>query len=242
MTKEEIGRVIKESRIAAGLTQLQVGEALNRPQTTIAAWEAGRSQPDANTLFELFQVLGRSVDEAFGFSKKPVDVTRAEWAYIQKYRCLDAYDKQSVNAVLSMGFKRFIDNTRPIEIRVLTETIDVNGGVYVSKNSFKSAIVVDNEYTRRAFLGIPVSGICAEYGIYDGDILLVSEEQLPPGGIGIFTSSNGEGYYHILRLDGNDYKSLGSNGTPIKVPLQCAGRVIGRLEPSWIIVDDVEIV
>lgn len=69
MTKEEIGRIIKESRTAAGLTQLQVGNALNRPQTTIAAWEAGRSQPDANTLFELFAVLGRSVDEAFGFTQ-----------------------------------------------------------------------------------------------------------------------------------------------------------------------------
>lgn len=68
-TKEEIGRVIKESRIAAGLTQKQVADALNRPQNTISAWEVGRAQPDANTLFLLFQVLGRSVDEAFGFTE-----------------------------------------------------------------------------------------------------------------------------------------------------------------------------
>ncbi len=69
-TKEEIGRVIKESRIDAGLTQKQVADALNRPQNTISAWEVGRAQPDANTLFMLFQVLGRSVDEAFGFSSE----------------------------------------------------------------------------------------------------------------------------------------------------------------------------
>ena len=68
-TKEEIGQVIKESRLSAGLTQKQVAEALGRPQQTIASWETGKSQPDANTLFVLFQVLGRSVDEAFGFSK-----------------------------------------------------------------------------------------------------------------------------------------------------------------------------
>ena len=66
MTKEEIGSIIKESRTAAGLTQLQVGDALKRPQTTIAAWEAGRSQPDANTLFDLFRVLGRSVENNTG--------------------------------------------------------------------------------------------------------------------------------------------------------------------------------
>ena len=69
-TKQEIGQVIKESRLSAGLTQKQVAEALERPQQTIASWESGKSQPDANTLFILFQVLGRSVDEAFGFSLK----------------------------------------------------------------------------------------------------------------------------------------------------------------------------
>lgn len=67
-TKEEIGQVIKESRLSAGLTQKQVAEFLNRPQQTIASWETGKSQPDANTLFVLFQILGRSLDEAFGFS------------------------------------------------------------------------------------------------------------------------------------------------------------------------------
>lgn len=79
-TKEEVGRVIKESRIAAGLTQKQVADALNRPQNTISAWEVGRAQPDANTLFMLFQVLGRSVDEAFSFSpetKKSPSTTEA---------------------------------------------------------------------------------------------------------------------------------------------------------------------
>lgn len=70
MTREEIGRIIRESRLAAGLTQIQVAETLGRPQQTIAAWENGRSQPDANTLFDLFRVLGRSVDEAFGFTKE----------------------------------------------------------------------------------------------------------------------------------------------------------------------------
>lgn len=68
MTKEQIGQTIKESRISAELTQSQVAKKLGRPQQTIASWESGKSQPDANTLFELFQVLGRSVDEAFGFT------------------------------------------------------------------------------------------------------------------------------------------------------------------------------
>ncbi len=66
-TKEEIGQVIKKSRLSAGLTQKQVAEALGRPQQTIASWEVGKSQPDANTLFVLFQILGADLNTSFGF-------------------------------------------------------------------------------------------------------------------------------------------------------------------------------
>lgn len=72
MTKEEIGHIIKESRLTAGLTQLQVAEALGRPQQTVANWELGRSQPDANTLFSLFAVLGRSVIGLYQISWSPL--------------------------------------------------------------------------------------------------------------------------------------------------------------------------
>lgn len=68
MTKEEIGHIIKKARLAAGLTQMQVALQLGRPQQTIANWEVGRSQPDANTLFELFQVLNADLNESFGFA------------------------------------------------------------------------------------------------------------------------------------------------------------------------------
>lgn len=92
-TKEEIGQVIKESRLSAGLTQVQVSELLGRPQQTIASWESGKSQPDANTLFVLFQILGRSVDEAFGFpsSKKeaPLYSSEAEEQLISLHRKLN---------------------------------------------------------------------------------------------------------------------------------------------------------
>lgn len=45
MTKEEIGRIIKESRIFAGLTQSQVAEALGRTQNVISAWEMADLSP-----------------------------------------------------------------------------------------------------------------------------------------------------------------------------------------------------
>lgn len=67
MTRKEIGAVLQAIRIKKGYTQAQASKLLGRPQQTLAAWEIGRSQPDANTLFELFRLYGESFDEAFGF-------------------------------------------------------------------------------------------------------------------------------------------------------------------------------
>lgn len=109
MTKEDISRIIKESRTMAGLTQTQVAEKLGRPQATIAGWEVGRSQPDANTLFELFRVLGRSVDEAFGFTVESFNVTAHERKHIEKYRTLDSYGKGAVDTLLNFEYSRCVD-------------------------------------------------------------------------------------------------------------------------------------
>lgn len=96
MTKEEIGQVIKESRISAELTQAQVAKKLGRPQQTIASWENGKSQPDANTLFELFQVLGRSVDEAFGFTKSAPPLSGEALKMARDYDRLMPWQKEMI--------------------------------------------------------------------------------------------------------------------------------------------------
>ena len=70
LTPDQFNAVLKLRRRLDANEFLAVCAALDRPQQTIASWEKGKSQPDANTLFELFHVLGRSVDEAFGFKAK----------------------------------------------------------------------------------------------------------------------------------------------------------------------------
>ena len=117
MTKEDISRIIKESRISAGLTQTQVAAQLGRPQATVAGWEVGRSQPDANTLFELFRVLGRSVDEAFGFTVESFNVTAREREHIEKYRALDTYGQDTVSAVLNWEHKRCIEQAQAYQVQ-----------------------------------------------------------------------------------------------------------------------------
>ena len=68
MTRAEIANILNISRKQAGLTQKQAAEAVGKKQQTLASWETAQSQPDANTLFLLFDVYGRSLDEAFGYA------------------------------------------------------------------------------------------------------------------------------------------------------------------------------
>lgn len=66
-SKEQIASILKKIREHSGYTQKDVAKLINKAQQTIASWEIGQSQPDANTLFELCKIYGVSVDEAFGF-------------------------------------------------------------------------------------------------------------------------------------------------------------------------------
>ncbi len=85
-TKEEIAKIIQGIRIKAGMTQQQAADAIGRRRQTLASWETGQSQPDANTLFVLFRLYNADLNEAFGFSTKKVDLNRREQAVISAYR------------------------------------------------------------------------------------------------------------------------------------------------------------
>lgn len=70
MTKEEIAQIIKKARLDSGHTQKEAADAIGRKRQTLASWETGQSQPDADTLFQLFDFYGVSVDAAFNLTKK----------------------------------------------------------------------------------------------------------------------------------------------------------------------------
>lgn len=76
MTRVEIGAVMQAIRIKKGYKQGEVAKLLGRANSTLAMWETGRSQPDINTLIELFRLYGESLDEVFGL-RPPSDVLPA---------------------------------------------------------------------------------------------------------------------------------------------------------------------
>lgn len=106
MTKEEIGSVLKGLRIDSGKTQKEVAEILGRTQQIIGHWETGYSQPDANTLFKLCEIYGTTVDEAFGFKKENLLVTKKDIDILKKYHNLDPHGREMVDFTLEKEYER----------------------------------------------------------------------------------------------------------------------------------------
>ena len=255
-TKEEIGQIIKESRIAVGLTQKQVATSISRPQQTIASWESGKSQPDANTLFELFQVLGRSVDEAFGFTKQPFEVTRFEQEHIKKYRALDWHGKEMVDIVLDKETERMEAEQQAIEAAALQaqgeqpevaeELIpeDIYSiPLYVLPMSAGTGQIAAQEYPEDFLLKkrpprgtsfiARVSGNSMEPTYHDGDLVFVhATVDIRPGQTGAFLM---DGQLWIKELGDGVLISHNPEYDPIPMrdDIRCQGLVLGVCDESY---------
>ena len=91
---------LKEYRRLIGLTQQQVADKLNKPQTTISAWERGVAMPDANQLPDIADVLGVSF----------LDICGVPDAHSNDKRLIDAYHRADEttqkNIRLLLGLER----------------------------------------------------------------------------------------------------------------------------------------
>lgn len=67
---------LREARIAAGLTQEQLGFALGITKSSVSAWENGRETPSFRFLPRLSEALSCSLDELLGASATP-DISAA---------------------------------------------------------------------------------------------------------------------------------------------------------------------
>ena len=54
---------LSDKRKAAGITQIELSEALEVAQSTVAMWETGKAYPRAALLPKIAQILGCTVDE-----------------------------------------------------------------------------------------------------------------------------------------------------------------------------------
>lgn len=58
-----MGDKLKSARLAAGLTQTQLAEAIGCTQVDVSRWEAGKHEPSISTLKRIAQALRCSMDD-----------------------------------------------------------------------------------------------------------------------------------------------------------------------------------
>jgi transcriptional regulator with XRE-family HTH domain len=56
MTREQIAQKLKQLREKSGYTQKQIGSFVGKAYQTVASWESGKGQPDADTFLLLCSI------------------------------------------------------------------------------------------------------------------------------------------------------------------------------------------
>lgn len=260
MTKEEIGAIIKKYRTSAGLTQSFVAEQLNRPQQTIANWEVGRSQPDANTLFLLFHVLGVSIDEAFGIKAKKESALLYSSEALRlagDYDWLDEHGKiilrliadeekarlsdervKARNALRKqqeqMEAGKLIDFEKVIRFSVPGYSMPLSAGTgQEAGQEYPENYTLVKEPPRGTSYIAPVSGDSMEPTYHNEDIVFVhSCEEIPVGRIGVFLM---DGKQWIKELGDGELIShnLEYDPIPMREDIRCQGLVLGVCDESY---------
>ena len=66
-----IGENIKKFRIFRKMTQVELGEAVNRSKNVVSNWERGDNTPDLDTLEKICRVLDVTPNMMFGWDRCP---------------------------------------------------------------------------------------------------------------------------------------------------------------------------
>jgi len=70
MNKANIGSIISIVRKEKNMTQIELANKLNVTDKAVSKWERGISCPDINTIPQLAEILGISIEELMGYSEQ----------------------------------------------------------------------------------------------------------------------------------------------------------------------------
>ncbi len=103
MTKIEVAEKLKQARIACGLTQKAVADAIGKSPKLVGHWETGYSQPDADMLSALLRLYNVDANVFFDITPAPTDTQRPD----EEQRLVIAYRQASREDQLAL--LRFAD-------------------------------------------------------------------------------------------------------------------------------------
>lgn len=245
-----------------GYTQKQLAEKIGAKHNSVSNWENGLNMPDPATIEYICEILHTTPNYLLLGEEIPAisrgDFSSDEMGLLNKYRRLDRSSQGAVNALVDyycgLTAKQAVEIRSEIAINlestqelpvnepmlevingmISSQSVAAGTGTYLDRDSFDSISVEKNELTCRAAFYVPVSGNSMEPKFYDGDILIIERSEVRINEIGIFTL-DGRGFVKI-RGKGNlisinpDYDPI-----PMNDDIICNGKVIGILEPEWIV-------
>lgn len=239
---------IREARKLRGLTQEQLGALIDVAKTTIAGYEKNR-EPSAAKIGELADALHIDVsfllqDEVKTFYDNRATVDEMEFL-VKKYRILDQYGKDTVNAVLDCEYTRCTQQDEgempePSKVIHLAHSelkASAGFGWELDMEQMEKWTVLLNEITRKADFCVDVSGDSMEPKFHDGDIILVrSQPAVEPGEIGLYVF---DGCGYVKRQGTGRIESINTKYPDIEPTesnnIECKGLILGILDPEWIV-------
>ena len=242
----DIGEKISFYRKEKKITIDELAELSGVPKGTINKIIAGTTKaPTLDNIKAIARALGKRLDD-FDDAPSAPELNSAEQVHITKYRALDAHGKEMVDLVLDKEAERVEammrqrENPRQLPtisidyyrfpVSAGTGTIDTGGGEH------DTLTVVSNRYTIGADYVVRVQGDSMQPRFSSGDLLLVRKtDTVDFGEIGVFSV---DGRSYIKQAGCAELISLNPAYAPI--PLDSAavypqGRVIGVLDPAWIV-------
>lgn len=258
-----LGARLREARKRGGYTQKELAQKIGAKHNSVSNWENGLNMPDPATIECICNVLDITPNyllmgtEYITDSPAGEGFTYAEMDLMRKYRGLDRSAKGAIDALLNYyGGQVLAATVESIKIEpavrlvsaeqnhtphfdiiqgvISTQSVAAGTGTYLDPDSFEPISVIKNDMTGRASFYVPVTGNSMEPRYHDGDILIIEKTAVRRGEIGIFTL-DGSGY--VKQRGECELISLNPEYMPIPMndDITCNGKVIGVLEPEWLI-------
>lgn len=226
---------LKEARVNKGYTQEELAKLIGKSKNVISNWERGDNKPDADTLFDLCDILNVDANYLLGWEdNQNLSLSIKEQEHIKKYRSLNSTDKETVDILVDRLCVREKEAEydyahAPKYIDLYPRLASAGTGQYLFDDIPAEKIQVD--WDSDADFAIGVSGDSMEPTYYDGDILLVmKQDSIRIGEIGIFIV-DGNSYVKEYQKDrlvshNDQYKDIEfTEYTEAK----CVGKVVGQI-------------
>lgn len=244
-----LARNLKEARIKRKITQEELAKLLGKSKNVVSNWERGDNKPDADTLFELCDILKVDANFLLGWEhNKTLSLSIHEQEHMKKYRSLDPLDKKAVDGLLdtlSEREKQFLkDISRETEHAYLVEDnrlymTQYDYGVSAGIGNFldewdvpKATVEIsDSPIAHQADYILKVDGDSMTPKYEDGDRVFVkAQESIDLNEIGIFVI---DGKCFLKQYKGDCLHSLNSDYNDISFNenqnIKCVGKVLGKV-------------